>query len=165
MRYLIAIICVVFSGLALAADPVACDVTYTIDTNVVDAQGVEHDVSTSTAVLYAVPWADVVDNSAKGLRVLNVLSKFQDKGGPYTIETGEVRSCDGGPPQKNLATSVLLKGVTLDGGNQAGREALRQAELVQARFEDRQRQGKKTGWDHSKAHKTKRNDLGQRVKD
>jgi len=142
-----------------------CDVVYTVDTNIVDASGTEHDVSTAVANVYALPMADVLDNSAKALKVLDVMSKLQDKGGPYTIETGEVRSCDGKPPEKVAATSVLVKGVTLNGSNRIAREALKQFDLIVARYEARGKRGDKMGWDHGKARKTKRNDLGQRIKD
>ena len=136
-----------------------CDVTYTSETETADGQN----VMSSSLTVYAIPLADVLDNSARGLRVVNVMSKLQDKGGPYQIETGEVRSCDGKPPERVAATSVMVKGVTLKGSNQISRAALKQADEITQRYEKRAERGDKHGWDHGKAKKVKRNDLGQKV--
>jgi hypothetical protein len=145
-----------------AAGPQVCDVTYTVDTNIkVGAD--EFDVSTAITVVSAMPYADVLDNSAKALNVVNVMSKQGDKGGPYVIESGEVRSCDGGPPAKVPATSVMVSGVTLAGANRIARESLRQTAFIVDRYDGRANKGDKTGWDHNKGHKTKRNDLHQKL--
>jgi hypothetical protein len=137
-----------------------CDVTYTAEVETVAG----NDVSSSTLTIRGVPFADVLDNSAKALKVLDVLSKQQDKGGVYVLETGEVRSCDGKPPERVAATSVQLKGITLHGANVGARAALKQADLIVKRYEQRQAKGDVQGWDHAKAAKVKRNDLGQKVK-
>jgi hypothetical protein len=151
---------------ALAASSLAygqvCDVTYTVDTTAIDAQGVEHDVGTAIAHLYGVPLDDLKDNSAKMFKVVDTMSKLQDSGGPYMVETGEVRSCDGKPPERVLATSVLVKGLTLKGSNKIAREALKQADLIVKRYENRAARGAKMGWDHGKARKTPRDDVGKR---
>lgn len=168
MRTAILVLLLCFSSLGLAKQahaqaPIACDVTYTVDTNAVDAQGVEFDVATSVSVVTGMPYADVLDNSAKAFKVVDLMSKLQDKGGPYVIETGEIRSCDGKPPEKVMATSVMVKGLTLEGSNRVAREALRQAAFVVDRYEGRAKKGDRMGWDHKKGHKTKRNDLRQKV--
>ena len=137
-----------------------CDVTYTAEVETMAGQ----DVSSSSLTLRAVPFADVQDNSARALRVLDLLSKEQDKGGVYKLETGEVRSCDGKPPERVAATSVELRGITLKGANRGARAALKEADGVTKRYEDRAAKGDKEGWDHAKAAKVKRNDLGQKVK-
>ena len=138
-----------------------CDVTYTAEVETMAGQ----DVSSSSLTLRAVPFADVQDNSARALRVLDLLSKEQDKGGVYKLETGEVRSCDGKPPERVAATSVELRGITLKGANRGARAALKEADGVTKRYEDCAAKGDKEGWDHAKAKKVKRNDLGQKLKD
>jgi len=151
---------------ALAAlTPVAfaqtvCDVTYTAEVETMTGQ----DVSSSSLTLRAVPFADVKDNSERSLRVLEILSKAQDKGGVYKLETGEIRACDGKPPEKFAPTSVELRGITLKDANRGARAALKEADGIVKRYEDREKGGAKEGWDHSKALKVKRDDVGKRVK-
>jgi hypothetical protein len=158
MRTLFAIAALAASTLATAQ---VCDVTYTMDSTIVDAQGVEHDVGTTVTHLYGVPLADLEDNSAKMFKVVDLMSKLQDQGGPYMAETGEVRTCDG-KVERVLATSVLVKGLTLKGSNKVAREALKQAEDIVRRYENRAARGAKQGWDHAKARKTPRDDVGKR---
>lgn len=157
MRFALFVLCSLFAG-SLAAQ--VCDVTYTGEVETADGR----DVSSSVLILRAVPMADVLDNSARALKVLDELSKHQGKG-PYNIETGEVRACDGKPPERVPATSVLLQGVTFAGANKAARIGYKEADGVLKRYEDREKNGKKTGWDHDKGKKVKRNDLGQKLKD
>lgn len=135
--------------------------TYTAEVETMAGQ----DVSSASLTLRAVPFADVQDNSARALRVLDLLSKEQDKGGVYKLETGEVRSCDGKPPERVAATSVQLNGITLKGANRGARAALKEADGIVKRYEDREAKGAKEGWDHSKAKKVKRNDVGVKIKD
>ena len=138
-----------------------CDVTYTAEVETMAG----NDVSSSSLTLRGVPFADVLDNSAKALKVLDILSKQQDKGGVYVLETGEVRSCDGKPPERIAVTSVQLKGITLHGANVGARAAMQQADLIIKRYEQREKRGDVQGWDHSKAKKVKRNDVGVKIKD
>ena len=138
-----------------------CDVTYTSEVETMAGQ----DVSSASLTLRAVPFADVQDNSKRALRVLDVLSKQQDKGGVYKLETGEVRSCDGKPPERVAATSVELRGISLHGANLGARAALKEADGITKRYEQRQAKGDVQGWDHSKAKKVKRNDVGVKIKD
>ena len=155
-KILLLVVLATSSTFALAQ---VCDVTYSVDTETADGQN----VMTSSTTLYAVPMADVLDNSARGLRVVNIMSQSDGKGGPYSIETGEVRSCDGKPPERVAANSVMVKGVTLKDSNRINREALRQADGIVKRYEKRAERGDKHGWDHAKAKKVKRNDLGQKL--
>jgi len=168
MKYAIAIALMLFS-VALAAQPAAppvpaattpvvCDVTYSADVNTMDG----HDVSFSQITLNAVPWADVQDNHRKQMRVLDQLSKEQDKGGVYQIEVSEYQACDGGAAVKIADGSALLQGVTLAGTNRVARVALAQADLITQRYEQRANRGDKQGWDHGRAKKVQRDDLGRR---
>ena len=138
-----------------------CDVTYTAEVETMAG----NDVSSSSLTLRGVPFADVLDNSARALKVLDVLSLEQNKGGVYKLETGEVRSCDGKPPERVAATSVELRGITLHGANRAARITLREADGIVKRYEAREKKGDVQGWDHSKAKKVKRNDVGVKIKD
>ncbi len=144
---------------------ILCDVIYTTDITTTDAQGGEHNIATGINTVWAIPYADALDNSKKGLVVVDLMSKLQDKGGPYDAETSEIRNCDGKGQAKYAPTSVLVRGVTLEGANQIAREALKQGGLIVTRYEDRQKGGAKVGWDHAKASKTKRDDLGRRKVD
>ena len=138
-----------------------CDVTYTAEVETMAG----NDVSSASLTLRAVPFADVLDNSARALKVLDVLSLEQNKGGVYKLETGEVRSCDGKPPERVAATSVELRGITLHGANRAARITLREADGIVKRYEAREKKGDVQGWDHSKAKKVKRNDVGVKIKE
>ena len=159
MKRLLVLALSLFATAAFAQS--VCDVTYTAEVETVAG----NDVSSSSLTLRGVPFADVLDNSAKALKVLDVLSKQQDKGGVYVLETGEVRSCDGKPPERIAVTSVQLKGITLHGANVGARAAMQQADLIIKRYEQREKKGDVQGWDHSKAKKVKRNDVGVKIKE
>lgn len=141
-----------------------CDVWYLSESEIV---GTANDAGRSFNHVPAIPMADVNDNHAKALVVLDAMSKEQDKGGPYSIIVQEFRRCDGGGivEMKDGGMGALISGVTLAGGNRIARVGLQQASLIVARFEDRARKGAKTAWDHSRAKKVKRDDLGRRVND
>ena len=161
-RLLMFAVLAVASSFALAQ---TCDLTYTMDTNTMDDQ----DVAFASTTLSAVPMVDVLDNHEKQLKVLSVASK-QDESvtkvhGPYKLELSEYRQCDGGAKTKIVDGGVMVQGVTLKGMNKIAREGLKQADLITARYEKRAAHGDKHGWDHSKAKKVKRNDVGQRVAD
>lgn len=140
---------------ATAKAQTVCDVAYSVETQTAD----ERDVANSKLVIYGVPFADVEDNSAKGMRTLKVAAAMQDKGGPYTIEFSESRSCDGKPYEKFAANSIEVRGVTLDGSNRIARMALKQANEIVERYEKRAAKGEREAWKHDKARKVKRNDL------
>lgn len=140
------------------ANPAACDVTYTMESETADGR----DVMNSKLAVYALPYAEVQDNSRKGLRVIDVASRQQDKGGTYSIELGEYRVCDGGPVEKVAANSILVKGVTLRGANRISRTMLQVSADIVDRYEGKDDRGAKAAWDHDKARKVKRNDLHQK---
>jgi hypothetical protein len=104
--------------------------------------------------------ADVNDNHAKWLKVLNVASQQQDKGGPYDAEMSEFRSCDGGGTVKIADGSVLIKGMTLAGLTRVTDEGLKQAASINDRTKKRSKNQNSVDHDHTKAKKVKRNDLG-----
>lgn len=166
MLFSLAVVLMLCSSVGLAAQPAAvpkvCDVTYTVDTNVKVGTD-EFDAGTVIAVVNAMPYADVLDNSDRMLKVVKLMAKEDGKGGPYDIESGEVRSCDGGPPAKVAATALLTSGVTLRGSNRIARAAWQQMGAIIGRYEARADQGEQMGWDHRKGHKTKRNDLRQKL--
>src|SRR5215471_174907 len=65
--------------------PNICDVTYSADTETSD----QNDVGSSFTSGKAVPWADVVDNHNKQLRVISAVAQQQNKGGSYTVTVTE----------------------------------------------------------------------------
>jgi hypothetical protein len=151
---------------ATAAFAQTCDVVYSVDVTMTDPAGVEHNViGPAVLPVYGLPMADVLDNSEHGLKVVKMIGQADGKGGPYMIEVGEVRACDGKPPEKVLANSIMAKGVTLKDSNKIQRESLKQQEDILKRYEKRAEKGDRHGWDHAKANKAKRNDLGQHVKE
>lgn len=158
LKILLAAAVLTASGAVVAQ---TCDVIYTIESETADG----FDVGSGATTIRALPMADVLDNHAKGLKVIDEASKQQDKGGPYTIELGEFRACDGDVSVKVADGSILVKGVTLAGSNKISRMALKQADPVIKRYEDRAAKGDKVGWDHKKAKKVKRDDLGNKKKD
>jgi hypothetical protein len=108
--------------------------------------------------------ADVNDNHAKWMKVLDVASKEQDKGGPYEVEISEYRNCDGGGTVKISDGSVLIKGMTLAGATKVADEALKQAAAINDRTKKRAKDKNSVDRDHKKAPKVKRNDLGVKVR-
>lgn len=137
---------------ATSAFAQVCDVTYTMEVETADG----HDVSSASATTYADPLADVLDDHKRQIKVLDYLSKHQDKGGPYTIELGEYRACDGAAKTKVVDGSVQVQGVTLAAANAAARLAYKEWDGILKRYEDRADKGAKTGWDHKKAKKVRR---------
>lgn len=136
-----------------------CDVTYSMDMETKDNQ----DVGSSSITLRAVPWVDVQDNHKKQLRILDALSKEQDKGGDYEITVTETNTCDGGPTVRIASGSALILGVTLEGSVRVGDIALQVGKEINDRYRGRASKGAKVGWDHSKAQKVLRDDLGRRI--
>jgi hypothetical protein len=56
-------------------------------------------------------------------------------------------------------------GMTLEGSVRAMDVALQAAKEINDRYRSRASKGAKVGWDHSKAKKVKRDDLGRKLKD
>lgn len=146
------------TAMAQTSESSICTVTYSVETETADG----HDVGTSVIVLQALPMADVLFNAEAFNKVLDRISKDQEHGGPYTVQLDETRVCDGGAPFK--AQGIEARGLTLAGANRASRVALQQAGQIVTRYEARQMRGAKVGWDHAKAKKVDRDDLGKRKK-
>jgi hypothetical protein len=152
MKRLTAIALSLFASTAFAQ---FCDVTYTLDTDVVLAEGAEPvNTGTIVGVAYGLPLADAEDNTRLGKKIINEASKQQDKGGPYLAYYSEMRSCGGGPAVQ--ADGIFVKGVTLNGSNKIGRVALQVGDEVTKRYEKRAQKGDRFAQDHQKARKIER---------
>lgn len=165
-----------FSAVAWAATPPAiplptevpptytagkiCDVTYAFEGETKEA----FDVGSMAITLRAVPWVDVLDNHKKQMKVVDIMSKVQDKGGEYSLTLVETNTCDGGNTVRIDEGSVFVTGVTLDGAVKVQDTALQAQKEINDRYRGRAAKGAKVGWDHSKAQKVKRDDLGRKVK-
>lgn len=157
MRTLLGVVLALFAVIAFAQPtkaPKVCDVTYVMEAETQDGA----DYVNSKLQMYAMPVADVDDNSKRGRHIIDVASKVQDKGGVYQVEFAEWRTCDG-KTVKNDATSIMVKGVTLDGVNRISRASIKVAGEVTQRYEKRAERGDREAWDHKKARAVKRNDL------
>lgn len=141
-----------------------CDMIGVIDSDVTIA-GVAYDAGYMYTFGPAIPIADVNDNHAKWMKVLSVASEQQDKGGPYSSELSEYRSCDGGGVVKISDGSILIQGMTLAGVTRVNDEGLKQARAINDRTKQRVRNQHSTDHDHTKAKKVKRNDLGIKQRD
>jgi len=155
MKRLLILALMVFAPLSIAQ---VCTVTFSTECETKDG----NDCGMAMGTTPAMPMADLLDNAAKFNKVLDVASKVQEKGGPYTLEMNEYRVCDGGAQVK--AQGIEVRGLTLQGMNAVAREAWKQMDLVIRRYEQRAEKGNKQAWDHAKAPKVKRDDLGKRVK-
>ena len=178
MKRILAVVVLMWSVVAFAQAPAPpkvvtaagatggayCDMIGVADGSVM-VNGVEHDTGFAYGFAPAIPMADVNDNHAKWLKVLDVASKEQDKGGPYQVEVSEYRSCDGGGIVKITDGSILIKGMTLAGATRVADEGLKQMAAINARTKARAKDANSTNHDHSKAKKVKRNDLGVKVRD
>jgi hypothetical protein len=153
-RILIALLAFAFAPLAAAQ---VCNVSYSVE---VESDG--YDVGTNVTTLAGVPIADILDNAEKFKRVIDAASKEQDKGGTYTATMDETRVCDGGAPTR--AQGLEVRGVTLAGSVRIADVALKQGEQINNRYKQRAKDGKKVGWDHAKAAKVQRDDVGKRKK-
>ena len=153
MKKLLVLALTLFSTAAFAQ---TCDVIYTLDTDVVITPGAEPvNVGTVVGFAYGIPFADAVDNTRLGRKIIDEASKQQDKGGPYIATYSEMRSCDGGPAVK--ADGVFVQGVTLKGSNAIARVALKVGDEVTQRYEKRAARGDKFADDgHAHAKKIKR---------
>ena len=135
--------------------------TYSVETETKD----HFNVGSASGTMYSVPWADVADNHAKQMKVLDQLSKEQDKGGEYEVTVTETNTCEDGVTVRVADGSALIMGLTLAGSVRVGDIALQQAKEINDRYRNRASRGAKVGWDHSKAKKVKRDDLGRKLKD
>lgn len=157
---------IAFAALSVGAQAQVCDVTYTADTETMSG----HDVSDGVANFKAVPMSEVKFQNERNVKVLDALSKEQDKckgDDCYRIEVGEYRSCDGGPKVKQPAGqgSALLEGVTYAGMLRVGRVGLHEGDVFLKHHEAKSAKGEKVPYDHKKAKKVKRDELGKKQKD
>lgn len=136
-----------------------CDVTYAVETETSD----HYKVGGGLITMKAVPWVDVEDNHKKQMRVLDTLSKQQDKGGEYQVTVTETNTCEDGVTVRIADGSAYVIGVTLDGTVKVIDTALQVGKEVNDRYRARAAKGAKVGWDHSKALKVKRDDLGREL--
>jgi len=136
-----------------------CDATYAIEAETVD----HFNVSSAQGSLYSIPWVDVEDNHKKQIRILDALSKEQDKGGQYEITVTETNTCEDGVTVRVNDGSAYVTGVTLDGTVKVGDVALQVFKEINDRYRSRAAKGAKVGWDHSKSPKVKRDDLGRKL--
>jgi hypothetical protein len=137
-----------------------CDATYAVEVETVD----HFNVSSAQGSAYSIPWVDVEDNHKKQMRVLDALSKEQDKGGQYEITVTETNTCEDGVTVRVADGSAYVTGVTLDGSVKVGDVAIQVMKEINDRYRNRAAKGAKVGWDHSKAPKVKRDDLGRKLK-
>lgn len=134
-----------------------CNVTYASFSETKD----HFEIGSTLIKLSSVPWVDVEDNHKKQMRVLDALSKEQDKGGQYEITVTETNTCEDGVTVRVNDGSAYVTGVTLEGTTRVGDVMLQVAKEINDRFKNRATKGAKVGWDHSKAKKVKRDDLGR----
>jgi len=155
-------LCVLLAFAPLAWGQV-CDVTYSWESETMDGQ----DVSNGSATFFAQPMDEVLFNHKAQVKVLSAMSKEQDakKGGMYRVDVSEFRVCDGGAKVKIADGSASIQGISYDGANRIGDEVLRQSKIINDHHKARSAKGHKEAWDHSKAKKVKRNDVGVKVKD
>src|SRR5262245_15677333 len=121
MRLLAFITTLLFIGVALAQaqkppaatpTPNFCDVTYSVET---ETTLDNDDVNSSSITIRAMPYADVQEDHARQLKILDVISKEQNKGGPYTVTVTETNTCDGGNTVRISSGSIYAEGITLAG--------------------------------------------------
>lgn len=167
MNYLLAF--ALLAALPVAAQAPAPSATPTTTPNICDQTfSIVSETSDGDMVMYlpgpfiaAQPWADVQANHAEQVKVLSVLSKEQNQGGPYTVTVSETVTCDGGATKRVPDGSIYVEGVTLKGMNKVSREALKSADTILKRYEDRDAKGAKTAWNHKNAQKVQRDELGR----
>ena len=153
MKRLMMLALLAFAPLAFAQT--FCDVTYTVDTDVVLKAGADPvNFTTASTIAHGIPLADAEDNTRLGKKIISATSEQDGKGGPYIITYSEMRSCDGQPAKQ--ADGVFSKGVTMKGGNKIARVALKVGDEITQRYEKRAAKGDKFANDHAKAKAIKR---------
>jgi len=168
-----------FSAL-LCATPFAlaqvCDVTYSWESETMDGQ----DVGNGAVTFFAQPMSEVLFNHKAQMKVLDAMSKEQDAKSPdakknkqananehpmYRTDVSEYRVCDGGAKVKIADGSASIQGISYAGTNRIADEMLRQGRIITNHHKERVDKGEKHAWDHQKARKVKRSDLGVKIKD
>jgi|SRR5580765_2492181 len=136
-----------------------CDATYAMEVETVD----HFNVMSSYAAVYSLPGVDLDANHKLQMKVLDALSKEQDKRGQYEVTVTETNTCEDGVTVRVNDGSAYVTGVTLDGSVKVGDVAIQVAKEINDRYRGRASKGAKVGWDHSKAPKVKRDDLGRKL--
>lgn len=151
------------ASMSAAVAAQTCDVTYSAETETMAGQN----VSDASVTLYGVPMSEVDFNHARQMKVLNAMSKEQDakKDGMYRTDVTEYRACDGGAKTKVDSGSASIQGISYAGTVRITDEALKQGKVINDHHRDRSAKGEKHAWDHGKAKKVKRNDVGVKLKD
>lgn len=170
MKLLIGIISTAF---AMTAAAQTCDVTYSFESETMDGR----DVGSGSITLKAQPLSEVEFQHKLQLKVLDAMSKEQDASSKeakgkkwqnaneepkYKVDVSEFRSCDGGPKVKNTEGSLSLQGLSYAGSTRIGDEVLRQGKALNDHHKAKVAKGEKAAWDHAKAKKVERDDLGNK---
>ena len=153
MKKILVLALAMFSGAAFAQ---FCDVIYTMDVDVQTTPGGEPlNINTIVGFAYGLPLADAEANTKLGKKIINEVSKQQDKNGPYIATYSEMRSCDGKPATR--ADGVFVQGVTLKGSVKIADVGLAVGKEINDRYKKRADKGDKFADDgHSHGKKIKR---------
>lgn len=157
-------------GLLLALLPLGalaqvCDLTFGFESETMTG----YNISKGEAIAYAMPIAEIEFYHARQMKTLDAMSKEQDKcksndNDCYRVDVYEERACDGKAAVRQPIGqgSASIQGMTYAGSIRVGEEALRQGKLALDHNKERAAKGLKNGWDHTKAKKVERDDLGKR---
>lgn len=127
-------------------------------------------ITSGEATVNANPWADVQEDHVRQVKTLRIIAAAQNRGGPYTATATEVLNCDNATENARPAEgSIYAEGITLAASTQITDYGLKMLGEINDRYKKRaiacKDQKTCTGWDHTKAKKTCRNDRGQIVTD
>jgi hypothetical protein len=159
-----------------AANAQVCDVTYSWESETMSGQ----DIGNGSVTFFAQPMSEVTFNHKAQMKVLDAMSKEQDAKSSdakknkqananeepmYRTDVTEYRVCDGGAKVKIADGSASIQGISYRGTVRIADEMLRQGKIITDHHRERANSGEKHAWDHDKARKVKRDDLGRKVKD
>ena len=172
MKRLLVLALSLFASAAFAQT--VCTVTYGYESESMDG----NDTGKGSIILPSMPMSEVNFNHDRQMKVLDAMSKEQDATGKdakgrkfaaeepmYKTDVYEIRACDGGPGVKMPIGqgSASIQGISYAGTTRIADVMLQQFRIVNDRHKARVAKGEKSAWDHSKAPKVKRNDVGVRV--
>lgn len=147
-----------------------CDVTVVSDGTVqvgVDkstGQPILKDLGMSYGFAPGMPIADADDNDKRGLKIIKMLAEAQNKGGPYSIEVGTYRSCNG-IVTRIAANSIVASGITLKDAVKIADEGIKLAQSINnERYKARANRGNKFGQDHAGAPDFTTDEFGRKVR-
>jgi len=140
-----------------------CDVTYSWESERMDGK----DVGNGSTTFFAQPMSEVLFNHKAQMKVLDVMSKEQDakKGPMYRVDVAEYRVCDGGAKVKIEEGSASIQGISYEGSLRINDEGIKQLKVINDHHKAKHARGDKEAWDHGKAKKVERDDLGYKKKD